>query len=75
MKKITKDSTLKEIMKIKGAEEILRKGGVPCVSCPMAQMELEFLKLGEVCERYGIKVEKVLGELNRGKGMEKKEVS
>lgn len=61
--KITKDTTLEEIMKIKGAEKVLMKHGVPCVSCPMAQMERGFLKLGEVCERYGIDSDKLLKEL------------
>lgn len=65
MPEINKNFTLDKIMKIKGAEEILRKHGLPCLSCPMAQMEMKFLKLGEVCERYGIDLDKLLEELNK----------
>lgn len=63
--KITKDSTLGKILEVKGAEEILSKLNFPCLSCPMAQMEMNSLKLGDVCGMYGIELEKVLKELNR----------
>ncbi len=65
--KITKDSTLEEVMKKEGAEEILRKHGVPCVTCPMAQMEMKFLKLGDICKNYGIDADKLLEDLNKEK--------
>jgi len=61
---ITKDTTLEELMKTAGMEEILTKHGVPCVTCPMAQMEMQFLKIGDICEKYGIDVDKLLTELN-----------
>lgn len=61
---ITKNTTLGKILEVKGAEEILAKFNFPCLTCPMAQMEMSSLKLGDVCERYGIELEKVLGELN-----------
>jgi hypothetical protein len=64
MKKITIDSTLAEIMKIKGSLEILSENNVPCVSCPFAKMEMDKLKLGEICEKYGIDLELLLVELN-----------
>lgn len=64
MEKINKNTTLEKVLQVKGGEEILRKHGLPCVSCPMAAMEMKFLKLGEVCERYGIGVEEVVNELN-----------
>ncbi len=62
--KIAKNSTLKEILKIKGAEEILLKHGVPCLSCPMAAFEIENLKLEEVCKIYGLDAEKIVKEIN-----------
>jgi len=62
--KITKETTLEELMKTTGMEEILMKHGVPCVTCPMAQMEMQFLKLGDICEKYGIDVDKLMAELN-----------
>jgi hypothetical protein len=64
-KKITKESVLKDILEIKGAEEILQKHELPCLHCPMAQYELHLLKLGEVCQRYSIDLDKVLEELNK----------
>jgi len=63
--KITKETTLDKIVEVKGAEEVLRKQGVPCVSCPMAAREMKFLKLGEIWRRYGIGADKLLEELNR----------
>lgn len=62
---ITKETTLEELMKLEGAEEILTKHGVPCVTCPMAQMEMQFLKIGDVCEKYGLDIDKLLEELNK----------
>ena len=62
--KITKETTLEELMKTAGKEEILMKHGVPCVTCPMAQMEMQFLKIGDICEKYGLDLDKLLAELN-----------
>lgn len=62
--KITKDTKLSEIIGKPGAEGILKKHSFPCVSCPFAKMEMEQLKLGEVCEAYGVDAEKLLKELN-----------
>jgi ASC-1-like (ASCH) protein len=39
--KITEKSTLKEVLTYDGLEEVLRESGFPCVSCPMAQMEMD----------------------------------
>lgn len=65
--KITGQTTLEKIMEIKGAEEILAKHGVPCVSCPMAAMEISRLKIGEVSKMYGLELEKILKDLNHDK--------
>jgi hybrid cluster-associated redox disulfide protein len=64
-KKVTKNTTLENILKIKGAEKVLMKHNLPCLSCPMAAMEISGLKLGEVCEAYGLDLEKILKELNK----------
>ena len=64
-KKITKSSTLAEILKKKGAEKILAKNGVPCLSCPMASFEIDDLKIGDVCKSYGLNISKILRELNK----------
>ncbi len=70
--KITKDTTLTEILELPGAEKILVKYNLPCLSCPFAKIEMEDLKIGAVCEMYGIDVEKVLKELNNTTALAKK---
>lgn len=62
--KITKNTTLETILEKSGAEEILVKHGVPCVSCPMAKFEISELKIGDVCKMYGIDIIKLLKDLN-----------
>lgn len=64
-KKFTKNSSLAEILEKKGMEKILVKYNLPCLACPMASFEIESLKLGQVCETYGIDIEKLLKELNK----------
>ncbi|MFH1401459.1 MAG: DUF1858 domain-containing protein [Parcubacteria group bacterium] len=63
--KITKETTLAEILKVPGAEETLTKHGVPCVTCPYAKMEMDKLKIGKVCKMYGVDLEKLLKDLTR----------
>ena len=62
---ITKNTILSEVLEKKGAEKILAKYNLPCLTCPMAKFEIESLKLGQVCETYGIDTEKLLKELNK----------
>jgi len=63
--KTTAKTTLEKILHKKGGEEVLAKHGVPCVSCPMAKMEMDKLKIGEVCKMYSINAEKLLKDLNK----------
>ena len=63
--KITKNTTLEKIIELKNGEKILHKNNVPCVSCPMAAMELSTLKIGDVCNMYKLNLEKILKELNK----------
>ena len=63
-KKITEDTTLAEILKIPETEKILVKYNLPCLGCPFAKIEIENLKIGQVCQMYGIEMEKLLRELN-----------
>ncbi len=63
--KIIEDTILADILKVKGAEEILTNFNVPCLDCPFAKFEIENLKIGEVCEKYGINTNKLLEELNK----------
>ena len=53
-----------EILKLPEAEKILAKYNLPCLSCPFANLEMENLKIGQICEMYGIDIEKLLKELN-----------
>ena len=65
--KITKDTTLAEILDLPGAEKILAKYNLPCLSCPFAKMEMENLKIGDACKMYGINLKDLLEELNKKK--------
>lgn len=65
MTKITSKTTLAKIIEKEGAAEILMENGVPCLSCPMASLEIDELKIGEVCKMYELNLEKILKELNK----------
>jgi hypothetical protein len=65
MKSITKKTTLDKILTKPGSEEILRKYKVPCLGCAFARMEMNKLKIGEICELYGIEVKPLLEDLNK----------
>ncbi len=63
--KITEDTILADILKVKGAEEILTEFHIPCLGCPFAKFEIEKLKIGDVCRNYDIDIENLLRELNK----------
>ena len=63
--KVIKDTTLEKILEIKGAEEVLAKHNVPCLSCPYVKIEMSELKIGDVCKMYGLDTEKILIDLNK----------
>ncbi len=62
--KINKNTTLKKILDIKGSDKILQKHKIPCLSCPMASVEMSVLKIGEIAKMYGLDLEKILKDLN-----------
>lgn len=62
---ITAKTKLAKIIEKKGAGEVLAKNGVPCMSCPMAAMEMDKLEIGKVCKMYGLNSGKILKELNK----------
>ena len=64
MAKVTKDTKLADILKMKGAAEILEKYNTPCLHCPMAAYEMGTLKIGDVASAYGIDLKGLLAELN-----------
>lgn len=63
--KVIFKTTLKDILKIKKGSQILQDNGVPCLSCPMAALELNTLTIGEVSQIYHLDLEKILKELNK----------
>ena len=63
--KITKGTTLAKVLEINGAEKVLSRFQIPCLGCPMAQMEMDTLKLGDICGMYGLNIEKLLKGLNK----------
>ncbi len=65
MPKITKDTTLAELLKYQELEKILIKYNLPCLGCPFAKFEMENLKIGEVCKVYNIDLKNLLKELNK----------
>ncbi len=67
MKKINEKTTISQIMKLSRGEEILRKHGVPCVSCPLAAQEIDSLEIGEVADIYNLAKEEIIKELNNEK--------
>lgn len=65
MKKITKDTSLAEILEFPEAEKILLKHNIPCLTCPFAGLEMKHLKIGQICKMYGIDFKSLLKELNK----------
>lgn len=61
--KIDKNTTIEKILEIEGAEDILKKYNLPCLSCPMASLEIGSLKIGEVSEMYGLDIDSIIKEL------------
>jgi len=69
--KITSETKLKELLEREDIFEILMAHGFPCVTCPMARMEMDIIAIGAVCEMYGIDQISLLEDLNEF--LEKKE--
>jgi len=62
---ITKKSKYSEVLKVKGSEDVLSKHKVPCVTCPMAKMEMDTLTLEQIGSWYGIDVDSIIKDLNK----------
>ncbi|KPJ73338.1 hypothetical protein AMJ48_01680 [Parcubacteria bacterium DG_74_1] len=65
MSKITEDTSLADVLEHPEAGKILEKYNLPCLQCPFAKIEAEKLKIGQVCQQYGIETKKLLEELNK----------
>ncbi|XOB40693.1 MAG: hypothetical protein ACKKMR_01630 [Candidatus Nealsonbacteria bacterium] len=62
--KVSEDTSLAEILKIPQADKILAKYNLPCLTCPFAKLEMEKLKIGDICKMYKINLKDMLKELN-----------
>lgn len=62
--KVSEDTSLAEILKIPRADKILAKYNLPCLTCPFAKLEMEKLKIGDICKMYKINLKDMLKELN-----------
>jgi hypothetical protein len=62
--KINSQTPLAEILKKPELVKVLEKYKFPCLSCPFAKMEIENLKLGNVCKIYNIDEKRLIKELN-----------
>jgi hypothetical protein len=60
----TEDTTLAKILESDKGKKVLEENGVPCLSCAMAAGEINFLKIGQVADMYGLDKEKIMKELN-----------
>ena len=67
MGKITKITTLGEILQTPNNEKILAKYSLPCLFCPMMKAEADFLTIGQICKIYNIDIKNLLKELNESK--------
>ena len=74
MKKITEKTILSEITSDQKMSEILAKYNLPCLSCPFAKYEMEQLRIGDVCQQYGIDAVKLIRELNGVKSAPKRTI-
>jgi len=62
--KFTENTTLAELLNYPRARDILLKYNLPCLSCPFAKIEMEDLKIENICKMYRIDLGKLLKELN-----------
>lgn len=64
MVNFTEKTTLKEVLEFADGRDVLSKYNVPCLGCPMAQMEMEDLTLKDICAAYRIDLKNMLIDLN-----------
>jgi hypothetical protein len=71
--KVTENTLLGELLKRPGSTQVLSQFRLPCLSCPMAALEMGVLKIGDVARMYGIDLSGLLKELNKEESETKKE--
>ena len=62
--KITKESTLEEVLNHPKGQEVMAKYQVPCLGCPMAAMEMKELTMEQIAQNYDLDLEAILQDLN-----------
>ena len=60
---INKDTSLGEVLQNRKAAEILSKHRLPCMGCPMANIEMDEITLAQICEAYGLDYEEIKEDL------------
>lgn len=71
MDKITKKSTLKDILSLKNGAQVLAEFDVPCMGCAFAHLEMDKLTLADICQMYGLDLDGILGALNNKEATKK----
>jgi hypothetical protein len=61
---ITEQSLLGDILKKSYGKKVLSQFRLPCLSCPMAALEMGVLKIGDVSRMYGVDLQGLLKALN-----------
>lgn len=64
--KITGQTKLAELLEQPELVAILAGYRLPCLGCPMIEAEMDQLSLAEVARRYGLPLEEMIRDLNRG---------
>ncbi len=62
---IKETTTIEKILGIEGGREVLAKHNLPCLSCPMAAMEIKQLEIGAVAKAYSLNLKGILEDLNK----------
>lgn len=61
---ISEQSLLGDILKKPYGKKVLSQFRLPCLSCPMAALEMGVLKIGDVSRMYGVDLHGLLKALN-----------
>ncbi len=61
----TEETTLSEILKTEQGRDVLAENEVPCLGCSMMAEEMDYLKIGDIADMYGLDKKKIIEELNK----------
>jgi len=71
-KKYTESSVLSEIINDPKGRKVLEDYNIPCLSCPFASLEIDKLRLGDICKAYKLDLNGILKKLNEEKDSKRK---